>query len=335
MVDFSVVICAYAAERWPRLVEAVRSVQRQTLPPRQVVVVVDHNESLLVRARRELEGVAVVANDDDRGLRGARNAGLQAATASCVAFIDDDAEADRRWLEILAEPYQDPNVAGVGGLTQPVWDGARPEWFPEEFEWVVGGAYRGMPVVRQDVRNLWGGNMSFRVDPVREIGGFRIGYSCDDTELCIRLRQRWPERRFVFTPDAVVLHHIDRTRMTPARFVSRCQFEGGSKAVISRIVGAQDALASERRYTTNVLPAGLARSLRDFVIRRDAYALARAFFILAGFTGALLGYLAAMITPRKAARKRGWTGEPIGGFGAPHQRFREKPSSVLERADTP
>jgi glycosyltransferase involved in cell wall biosynthesis len=334
MVTFSVVICAYAEERWPLLVEAVRSVQRQTLSPQQVVVVVDHNESLFVRARRELDGVVVVPNEDDRGLRGARNAGVQAATASCVAFMDDDAEADERWLAVLAEPYEDPNVAGVGGLTQPVWDGGRPDWFPEEFEWVVGGAYRGMPVVRQDVRNLWGGNMSFRVDPVREIGGFRIGYSCDDTELCIRLRQRWPERRFVFTPDAVVLHHIDRARMTPRRFVSRCHFEGGSKAVISRLVGAQDALASERRYTTKVLPVGFARSLRDFITRRDVHALAHASFIVAGFTGAAFGYVTAMITPRSAARKRGWTGEPIGTSPETPHRLRDTPRGVRERADT-
>jgi GT2 family glycosyltransferase len=335
MVSFSVVICAYAMERWTRLVAAVSSVQRQTLAPEQVVVVVDHNESLLARARRELQGVDVVANDGDRGLKGARNAGLQAASGSCVAFIDDDAEADERWLEVLAEPYEDPNVAGAGGLTQPVWDGGRPEWFPEEFEWVVGGAYRGMPVVRQDVRNLWGGNMSFRAEPVREIGGFRIGYSCDDTELCIRLRQRWPERRFVFTPDAVVLHHIDRARMTRRRFVSRCHFEGGSKAVIARVVGAQDALSSERRYTTRVLPAGFARSLRESVIRLDSSALARAFFILAGLAGAVFGYLVATITPRSAARKRGWTGEPIGNAHDPNHSLREAPRGVMERADTP
>lgn len=311
-LDFSVVICTYAGERCSQLRDAVRSVQQQTLPPSQVIVVVDHNESLLARARRELHGVQVVENADASGLRGARNSGLRAATASCVAFLDDDAQATERWLEFLAEPYEDPEVAGVGGLTQPVWDGGRPSWFPPEFDWIVGGAYRGMSLERQEVRNLWGGNMSFRRDLVTTIGGFRIGYSCDDTELCIRLRQRWPSKRFIFVPEAGVLHHVDRSRLTVSRFLARCYFEGGSKAVISRLVGAHDGLASERRYTREVLPQGLKRGVADFANRSDPAGMARAAMIVGGFASAASGYVLGQVTPARTARRRGWSGEPMG-----------------------
>ncbi len=48
--------------------------------------------------------------------------------------------------------------------------------------------------------------MSFRRELVVAAGGFRIGYSCDDTKLCIRMRQAWPEKRFVFVPEARVEH---------------------------------------------------------------------------------------------------------------------------------
>jgi len=317
MSEFAVVICTYTAERWGRLCDAVRSVQQQTLLPREVIVVVDHNDALLAQARRELEGVVVVANSEPRGLRGARNSGLNAATASHVAFLDDDAQATERWLELLAGPYEDPDVAGVGGLTLPVWDGGRPRWFPPEFEWVVGGAYRGMPLVRQDVRNLWGGNMSFRRDLVSEIGGFRIGYSCDDTELCIRLRQRWASKRFIFLPEAKVLHHVERSRMTKTRFLSRCYFEGGSKAVLTRLAGARDGLASERRYTREVLPNGLKHGVVDFAWRLDPAGMARTMMIIGGFASAVIGYVLGHATPARTARKRGWDGEPLGKFGRP------------------
>lgn len=317
-LDFAVVICAYSIERWDRLVCAVQSVQEQTLPPREVIVVVDHNPALLDRARQELTDVRVVENSEPRGLRGARNSGLYAASASCVAFMDDDAEASAEWLEILAEPYGDPEVAGVGGLTKPIWSGDRPNWFPPEFNWIVGGAYRGMPLIRQDVRNLWGGNMSFRRELVVRGGGFRIGYSCDDTELCIRLRQRWPTMRFVFVPEAIVLHHVERSRMTVKRYLSRCYFEGGSKAVISRLIGREDGLASERRYTREVLPSGVKHALGDLVWRRDSAGAARAGLIIAGLGSASVGYLVAEVMPVRAARKRGWSGEPlgVGGVGA-------------------
>src|SRR5437867_3729768 len=150
LVDFAVVICTYDESRWERLREAVRSVREQSLPPLEVIVVVDHNASLLAHARRELDGVLVVENSEQPGLRGARNSGLYAASASHVAFLDDDAEAFESWLEVLAQPYEDPEVAGVGGATDPVWEVGRPAWFPPEFDWVVGGAYRGMPLRRHE-----------------------------------------------------------------------------------------------------------------------------------------------------------------------------------------
>jgi glycosyltransferase involved in cell wall biosynthesis len=310
--NFAVIICAYSSDRWQRLLAAIHSVQNQSLPPREVVVVIDHNESLLLRAKETLQDIVVVPNRFEQGLRGARNSGVEAATAAQIAFMDDDAEAASNWLQSLSEPYEDPDVAGVGGLTEPLWDTARPAWFPHEFEWVVGGAYRGMSIARGDVRNLWGGNMSFRRKLVTEAGGFRIGYSCDDTELCIRLRQRWPQMRLVFVPEARVLHHVG-SRMTVKHFMSRCYFEGGSKAVISRLVGSATALESERRYTTAILPRGFAQSIGDAVWRRDRAGVARAGLIVGGLAAAVTGYGVGLLTPRRAALKRGWDGDPMGG----------------------
>lgn len=310
--DFSVVICAYDERRWSVLSRAVQSVREQTLTPREVVVVVDHNDSLLARARRHLRDVLVVPNGEIRGLRGARNSGLRATSAAHVAFIDDDAHASEQWLERLAEPYRDPDVAGVGGSTHAVWNGGRPSWLPHEFEWVVGGNHSVMAFVGHEVRNLWGGNMSFRRDLLVEIGGFRIGYSCDDTELCIRLRQRWPGKRFVLVPDARVMHHVDRSRMTVGRFLARCYFEGGSKAVISRLVGAREALASERRYTSQVLPSGVRAGIVDFVSGRDPKGLARAGVIVGGLATTTAGYAVGHLMPTRTARKRGWDGERLG-----------------------
>jgi len=277
-----------------------------------VIVVVDHNASLLAHARRELDGVLVVENSEQPGLRGARNSGLYAASASHIAFLDDDAEAFESWLEVLAQPYEDPEVAGVGGVTDPVWEVGRPAWFPPEFDWVVGGAYRGMPLRRHEVRNLWGGNMSFRRELVLAVGGFRIGYSCDDTELCIRLRQQWPRKRFVFIPEARVVHHVDGSRISVRRFFSRCYFEGGSKAVLSRLVGAQDGLASERRYTREVLPQGLRQGMSDSLFGRDPHGIARAGLILGGLASAAAGYGVGQLAPGRAAKKRGWSGAALG-----------------------
>ena len=49
----SVVICAYTEDRWPLLQQSVASVQRQSRIPVEIIVCVDHNESLLERCRRQ------------------------------------------------------------------------------------------------------------------------------------------------------------------------------------------------------------------------------------------------------------------------------------------
>jgi hypothetical protein len=93
-------------------------------------------------------------------------AGQPARTAitrgDVVAFLDEDAVADSGWLTFFADSYADPAVIGVGGLTLPNWKASRPSWFPTEFDWTIGCRYRGMPESRAPVRNLLGGNASFR-----------------------------------------------------------------------------------------------------------------------------------------------------------------------------
>jgi GT2 family glycosyltransferase len=308
LTRFSVVICAHDSRRWTDLRAAVDAVRRQTLPAQQIVVVVDGNGDLLRRAGAELVGVDVVENTDHPGLGGARNSGIAAAAAEVVAFLDDDAVVGPPWLELLAAPYADPDVAGVGGSIEPRWETSRPPWFPAEFDWVVGCSYRGLPNRTHDVRNLFGCNMSYRRDLLVELGGFRLGYGCDETELCIRLRQRWPEKRLVYVPEAAASHFVPDSRATFSRFLSRCFFEGGSKAVVSHFVGREDGLASERAHAFRTLPVGVRDGLTDLVREADPSGPARSAAIVAGLAATVAGYAKGRLTLTASAERRGWTG---------------------------
>jgi glucosyl-dolichyl phosphate glucuronosyltransferase len=308
-VDVSVVICAHDPARWSQLHAALASLNRQRHRPAETVLVIDHDRRLFERARAQWPGVTVVENVGCRGLGGARNSGICASSGSVVAFLDDDAIASPEWLSVFVEHYSDPDVAGVGGSIEPAWEHARPAWFPAEFDWVVGCTYRGVPDAAHDVRNLLGCNMSFRRDLLDALGRFRLGYGCDETELCIRLRQRWPQKRLVYAPDAKVLHRIPASRARLRYFLTRCYFEGGSKAVVCKLVGAQDGLASERRYTRQTLPDGVRRALGDFLQRGDPDGIARAATIVVGLTTTTLGFCAGRLSVWRAAKRRGWSGQ--------------------------
>jgi glucosyl-dolichyl phosphate glucuronosyltransferase len=309
--DISVVVCAHDEGRWEEIRAALRSLVQQTVAPHEVIVVVDHNDRLLVRIRDEL-GAQVLANAEPKGLGGARNTGFAAASGSVVAFMDDDAVASPGWIEHLRDHYTDDDVAGVGGSAAPLWTDSRPGWFPPEFDWVIGCSYLGMPLRTQQVRNMFGCNMSFRRELLVSLGGFRLGYSCDETELCIRLGQRWPEKRILYVPEASIRHHVPASRTRFRRFISRCYFEGGSKAVVTRLVGSGQALASEYQYTREVLPRGAWQGLRAFLRHGDVDGLARALTIVAGLGSTAVGYLLGHLAINRAARKRGWRGGHIG-----------------------
>lgn len=311
-LEISVVICAYTEERWDPLLASVESIQRQTVRPLEVIVVIDHNTALYQRACQALNGVVIIENHEARGLSGARNSGLAQAKGDIVAFIDEDATASSDWLEILRAHYRQENILGVGGQIEPVWQAGRPTWFPEEFDWVVGCTYLGLPPEPAPVRNLIGCNMSFRRQVAVSAGGFRHGIGrigtlptgCEETELCIRAAHLWPGQNFVYDPGAVVLHRVPRSRATFAYFVSRCYSEGLSKALVSRFTGARSGLDSERKYTLRVLPIGIARGVRDAAWRREISGLGRAGAILCGLFITACGFVIG--AAREQWRPRGF-----------------------------
>jgi len=306
MANVSVVICAYSDDRWLDLLAAVESVQGQTQRAREIIVVVDHNRVLLERARANLPDVLVIENREQPGLGGARNSGIAVGQGDIIAFLDDDAIASPDWIEKLAAEYGDPAVVGVGGSIEPLWQSGRPAWFPEEFYWVVGCTYRGLPQSAGPVRNLIGCNMSFRRELFEQLGTFRLGYGCDETELSIRVRQRLPHTVLLYQPLAKVAHRVAGSRATWSYFRTRCYFEGGSKAVVAWLSGPKDGLASERSYTLRVLPKGIARNLTDALLHGDRSGVGRAGAIMAGLFITTAGYIVGTLFTKRAAQRRGW-----------------------------
>jgi GT2 family glycosyltransferase len=326
-MNISVVICAYTDERWSDLTAAVASVAAQTAPALETIVVIDHNPVLLERVRAAMPGVVAVANEETRGLSGARNTGIAHTRGELIAFLDDDAIAEPDWLAWLGRACADPAVLGVGGAAEPLWAGGRPAWFPEEFDWIVGCAYRGLPVSPGPIRNAFGGCLLVRREVFEAVGGFRSGIGrvgkrplgCEETELCIRAGQRWPRRRWLYEPRARIHHRVPAARATWSYFRARCYAEGLSKALITRLVGAGDGLSTERGYALRALPAGVARGL-GAALRGERAGLTRAAAIVAGLAITCAGYAigsAAAAIGRATPTTRTGVGVASAGRGLP------------------
>lgn len=296
----TVVIPTYSEQRWANLVRTIASARSQTHAPAEIVVVVDHNEQMYRRIRRDLPGVTVLENAYAQGVSGNRNTGAFHAQTSLVAFLDDDVVADPHWLAKLVRPFTDPRVVGTGGGIIPDWEVGRPRWMPDEFLWAVGGSYAGMPTSTSPVRNVWSASMVVRRDVFTAVGGFRVGFGKlggvnrpEDTELCLRM-SALDGGIWMYVPDATIRHAVPAAASTWKFFVRRCYAEGRGKIQMAGLHEGDDTLGAERSYIWS-LPKAFLRNL-------GRGNLPQAYGVLAGTAAAGWGGVVETVAAKRAAK---------------------------------
>ncbi|GAA2982106.1 GT2 family glycosyltransferase [Microbacterium terrae] len=272
-VTVSVVIITYARPQY--LSECLRHLREMPEQPHQIIVVDgspdDRSRDLLSSG---FAGVEYIRHSLGKGtMPESRQLGLAAATGDVVAFIDDDAYADRDWLAHLTRAYEDPTVAGVGGRA----DNGRPHEGNEGIGSIgrllpngdLTGFFAADPQRLVLVHHLLGANQSYRREVLAAIGGIRGNYpgTClrEESDICLRLIAAG--HKLVFDPRVLVRHvaapyqiggqrfdrrylyysrrnHVMllarvygwRTRLLPRYFVTALRAQGDYFALVSRLL---------------------------------------------------------------------------------------------------
>lgn len=293
----SVIVCAYTEARWNDLCETIASLQTQLRKPDEIILVIDNNEALLARAQLHFVGVRTEPNRLGRGLSAGRNTGIAASSGSLVAFIDDDATLAPDVIGRLEAASLKPGALGATARILPDWIGERPGWFPDEYLWTVGCTHEPSTGRLAMVRNVTGAACIFRRDVFVRCGVFSqalgrgkglVPVSCEETELCIRARLRFPEGHFLRDDAALVQHKVPAARLTWRYFLLRCYAEGLSKGRLREMLSSGAAFATERSYVRALLAPAMARALLG-----GAFGRAAALGI--GLLAAGLGYLQARL----------------------------------------
>jgi glucosyl-dolichyl phosphate glucuronosyltransferase len=303
----SVVICAYTEDRWSQLKKSVASVEAQTSPPIEIIVCIDHNEMLFRKSEEGLAGgrpgkaipLIVTANKYNGRLGSARNTAAEFARGEVLAFLDDDAAAAPDWLERLIAPYDDKKVGAVGGAPLPVFEVRRPRWFPHEFDWVFGCAYKGLPLTRAPLAHLIGANMSVRRSALQEVGGFHSD-DHDDMDMCHRIA--FAHYKVIYEPLAVVRHFVPAARATWRYFWRRCYFVNRSK--VEAFADMQEAahLGAELAFVIRTVTTGVPAEVRQ-ISRGDPAGLVRAGAIMVGITLAGAGHVSGKLRLYRSRRR--------------------------------
>ena len=297
LLDVSVIISTYTTDRLFDVMECISSLKRQTVPPVEIILVLDPYDELVEFYKSRVPADIRIVRSSNRGLSFARNTGIKASKGEIVAFIDDDAVAEKKWLECLIGNYADLQVMSVGGLVKAEWGNKRPFWFPEELDWIVGCSYKGSAEVRSQIRNPLGCNMCFKRTIFEKIGYFRpdIGrhgkmlLGNEETQLSIRLSNKIPNSKIMYEPSAIVHHRVSKDRVSLRYIWKRSFYEGVSKALINSQKKVPATLSHESSYLKYLLGVAIpSRLKRNMGFKNMCHMFTLLFSMFAVFSGFLL-----------------------------------------------
>ncbi len=295
MYQVSVVLATYSPQMFKHLQECIESLRNQTYRNVEIICIVDGNREYYKKVKDEFPDVEVYLNDKNYGLLYSRNRGVSLSSGEIVAFIDDDAVADRKWIEELVRMYEEYDAIAAGGRLEPLWLVKKPKWLPEEFYWMIGVTHLGFPEKITEVRNTFGSNLSFRRDIFLELRGFNLDMGGikgkkmlqgGETELCERMRQKYG-KGVMYNPNAVVYHKIFERRVKFGFLVRRAFWQGYSKSIMEDISGG---IIEERGFLRYLLGERVLKRLKSAMAGNSDELLKAV--MLVGFTAVVgFGYI--------------------------------------------
>jgi len=238
------------------------ALDRQSVPPLEVIVV---DQSPDTRTREIVEGRPAgpapvrYLHNDRAGVSLARNIGIRESHGSFLAFTDDDAVPDPRWLEgfVAAFANTTPCVGLVGGRILPLWERPRPPWYPSSHEYFLpvfdpGGALAPFPQGSLPMTV----NLAVNREVIDRIGGFheevgpRSGWRISGEDSHFAWKAIEAGIPVYYQPEAIVLHRVPASRISRRFLLGRCWLEGISLLDIEEKRGmlSEERLRSHTRW---------------------------------------------------------------------------------------
>ncbi len=179
------------------------------------------------------------------GLHVGRHAGLAIAKGDILVYCDDDIEAFPTWLDGVAESFQDPTVALVGGNDLPHYESSPPEWIETLWQTTQWGETIGIfslldfgnEIKEISPYYVYGCNFSIRKSVLLKVGGFHPDSMPDDLliyrgdgETAVSDGIFLMRYKTLFNPKASVYHWVPKSRMSFDYLYKRGYMQGISNS---------------------------------------------------------------------------------------------------------
>ena len=180
----------------------------------------DSTQSVLQKYSALLD--LVVLGEKIQGLSAARNRGITAAKTEYITFLDDDAVAEKNWLEAAVKIIKTGRNAIFGGPIYPFYRTARPIWFKDKYESL---AYDEDGVLAER-SYLWSSNMFVRREVFDSVGLMDKALGMNGKTLGTGEETKLQEqaRRYgykIYYYQDLVVHHLIPAHKMDLRYMTR------------------------------------------------------------------------------------------------------------------
>lgn len=176
----SIAVCTYnRADVLPKCLESL--VDQTTTPELFEVLIIDNNSTDETK-KIALDFCGKNTNfkyifEEKQGLSQARNRAIDEAKGEFLAYIDDDAIADREWVKNILDAIKtDSSMVAFGGPIYPWYNSEKPKWFKDEFGLHSLGDKHLQLSLQNYPFGLSGSNMIFKKEILNKYHGFSAEY---------------------------------------------------------------------------------------------------------------------------------------------------------------
>ena len=203
-----------------RLLRALASLERQTVPAAVVVVDNASSDGTAEAIAAAHPGVRVVRNERNLGFGAAINRGTLDLTGDVLVLVNNDVVCEPDFIARIIEPFADERVAAVAGV---LLQSAAPDLVDSagiELDSTLGSWDHGWNRPASELHGDPGGHVpvgpcggaaAYRLDVFRELGGFDEALFAywEDVDLALRIRNAG--HHSVLASGALALHEHGQT----------------------------------------------------------------------------------------------------------------------------
>ena len=222
----TIVIPNWNTQRW--LPGCLDSLQAQHFRDFRVILVDNGStDNSVTLVRQRYPEVEIVSFPENRGFAAAVNAGIQQVDTEYVVLLNPDTVPQPDWLAHLVKTIE-ASPPEVGGLASKMLSLSNPHMMDDAgdtLSWDGSARKRGGGQKAQDyteaveVFSVCAGAALYRRCFLNEVGGFDEGFGSYLEDVDLGLRGRLLGYRYLYVPDAPILHQSHGAGLARSRYV--------------------------------------------------------------------------------------------------------------------